>query len=303
MKETDLLTNKELREKEMDKIEVLEKVKGLIMLGDTDYATTNQVSKYFDVDESVIKMIIHRNKEELKNNGLISLTSKEVKTKLGGNIMSLANYRGYFTLYGERMNNGKNVLFTKRTILNVAMLLRDSEVAKEIRSRLLDIVYEVDNGNTNVKETIINDLDEESKLIYEKAMAEYKGDYDQVSIITAKLFALKNKRIKELETTIDNINTNALTITESRAIINKLARKIAMVEYNGDFSKVYSQAYKTLNYKLHININSRKRKSNQSMLDVLSDTEIFELEKELKVWANKIGIDVESVLNLDKAIK
>lgn len=36
-------------------------------------------------------------------------------------------------------------LFPKRAILRIGMLLRDSEVAKEIRTRLLDIVYVTEN--------------------------------------------------------------------------------------------------------------------------------------------------------------
>lgn len=75
-------------------------------------------------------------------------------------------------------------LFSKRAVLNIGMLLRDSDIAKEVRSRLLDIEYESDNaiqenGNT-VKENIINEIDEEKALIIQRVEAEMAGDYETV---------------------------------------------------------------------------------------------------------------------------
>ena len=303
MKEEELLTNKEIRNKNLDRVEVLEKVKDLILLGNTEYATTRQVAEYFDVDESVITMCCQNNKEELKDNGLLILTGKKTKEKLVNKNNLVTNLRGHFMIFGETFANKSNRLFTKRTILNVAMLLRDSSVAKEIRRRLLDMAYEVDSGNKDVKETIINDLDEEHKLMLEMVEAQINGDLNKVNIINTKLFALKNKRIKDLEDEVETISTHALTIIDSRAVINRLARKIASERYNGRFSSVYSEAYKTLNYKLHINVNARDRNKGQRILDVLTQEETFELEKEMRAWANRIGIDVDNFLSLDKVME
>ena len=55
---------------------------------------------------------------------------------------------------------------TKRTLLNIGMLLRDSEVAKELRRRILDIVHDAENGNGSI-ETVVNEIDEEKKLSME----------------------------------------------------------------------------------------------------------------------------------------
>ena len=70
--------------------------------------------------------------------------------------MWLTNYRGYFKADGQKFANRSNLLFPKRAILNVGMLLRDSAVAKEVRNRLLDIVHDAEA----VKAIIFNHKDE-----------------------------------------------------------------------------------------------------------------------------------------------
>lgn len=45
-------------------------------------------------------------------------------------------------------------LFSKRTILNIGMLLTEGDVAKEIRSRLLDIEYESNNATQENGKTV-----------------------------------------------------------------------------------------------------------------------------------------------------
>ena len=60
----DFTVNKKLREDNLNRVDVLEKVKGLILLSKTEYATVKQVAEYYEVGiktiESLIK-IIERN--------------------------------------------------------------------------------------------------------------------------------------------------------------------------------------------------------------------------------------------------
>ena len=51
------------------------------------------------------------------------------------------------------------------------MLLRDSDVAKEIRSRLLDIAHDSETESGSIK-TIITEIDEERSLMLERVEAE-----------------------------------------------------------------------------------------------------------------------------------
>lgn len=107
------------------------------------------------------------NREELQSDGLKNLTGKETKEILVKSCEDITNYRGYFEADGQKFANRSNLLFPKRAILNVGMLLTQSEVAKELRSRLLDIVHDAeevitDNGNTVVGNVVEEILDEKA---------------------------------------------------------------------------------------------------------------------------------------------
>src|SRR5699024_1419888 len=106
------------------------------------------------------------------------------------------------------------------------MLLRDNEVAKEVRTLLLNVYHDTEQGKENVIENINKELNLEQQLIMDKASAEYEGNWNEVSVINAKLFNLKNKRIEELETEIHLLITTATTIKDSRQVINIMIRNI-----------------------------------------------------------------------------
>lgn len=302
MKELEILENQSTREGFIDQVGVLGKVKDLLLLGNSEFATTQQVADYYEVGLEAIKAIIFNNKEELISNGLKDLTGKNTKEVLGSCGIQLANHKGYFTANGIKMNNRNNLLFQKRSILNVGMLLRDSKIAKEVRSRLLDIEYESnnaiqDNGQT-VKENIVTEILDERTIIDERIEAEMQGKWDIVCVCNAKLFALKNKRITDLEDTIEDITTHSLTLIESRDVINKLTRLIAIKEYGGLFGKAFGDLYKTVNYKLGINIKGRNKKKSESYLHTLTENECFKVEEIVRTWANDCGVDVKKELSL-----
>ena len=126
-----LLEDKNLRAKNLDRIDVLEKVGTLLLLPNKEVATTKQVSEFFEVPLSTIKMAINEHKTELENNGLFILKGtklKEFKASFD------SQYNGLSKINRELM------LLPKRAILNIGMLLRDSEVAKRLREALLDVV-------------------------------------------------------------------------------------------------------------------------------------------------------------------
>lgn len=285
MNQENFINDKELREKSMDRVEVLEKVKELLLLNGTEFATKYQISEYFEVQVDAIESIERRNKEELLKDGYRKYKKSEIISLFG-------------QLDGIKIANAGMNLFPKRAILRVAMLLRDSIVAKEIRTRLLDIVQDVSEEKDNVLENIITEISEERQLMLDRVEAEMNGNYEEVSIINAKLFALKNKRIEELEVKLDNITTTSLTIIESRKVINRLTRLIAVKEYKGMFGKAFSELYSLVNYQLGINIKARDKKKNESYLNVLTEKETFDTELIVRSWAEKIGIDVDKELAL-----
>lgn len=189
-------------------------------------------------------------------------------------------------------------IFPKRAILRVGMLLRDSEIAKEIRTRLLDIVHDTEKQIPKIIHNVVNEISEEKQLMLDRVEAEINGDYDKVSVVNAKLFNLKNKRIEELENENKQITTHALTIIESRSVINRIVRTIAMREYNSMFGKAFGDLYAKVNYILGINIKARDKKKSESYLDTLTEKETFEVEKIVRNWAVKVGIDLDELLKI-----
>jgi hypothetical protein len=202
------------------------------------------------------------------------------------------------------MNNRNNLLFSKRTILNVGMLLRDSEIAKEIRTRLLDIEYESnnaiqENGKT-LKQNITDEINSEIKLSMDLGIAIVEGNTQEIIRISTEINKLKNKRISDLEKEVKDITTHALDIVESRKIINRLVRTIASKKYSGYkmYADCWNELWSKTNYQLGINIKARNKKSGESYLNTLTDEETFEVEKIVRTWANQVGIDIESNLSL-----
>ena len=63
----------------------------------------------------------------------------------------------------------------------------------------------------------------------------------------------------KLEHTIKEITTHALTIEDSRLVINRLVRKIATEVYHGKFQNCWDALYNKFNYLEGINIKKRKR--------------------------------------------
>ncbi|WP_031599038.1 hypothetical protein [Ferrovum myxofaciens] len=95
--------------------------------------TKADLAQLFDVDERTIERYIAQCGDELGKNGYRVLRGKPLK-----------NYR---LVDVSDMNVGDKApslgVFNFRALLNLAMLLTESERAKEIRSRILDIVMDV----------------------------------------------------------------------------------------------------------------------------------------------------------------
>ena len=171
-RENQLLENKQMREEVVGRIEVLEQVGELLLLTNTEFATTEMVAGYYEVAIETIKSLVFDNKDELIGNGYRVVEKEELS--------SLKNL-------SQLKTRAKSLaLFSKRAILNVGMLLRDSKVAIELRSRLLDVIHDSEQGQGNI-ETVINEISEEKQLMLQRIEAEMSGNFDEVCVINAKL--------------------------------------------------------------------------------------------------------------------
>ena len=260
-----------------DNIHKLELVKEILMLGKTDLMTVKMCAEYFEVNLSTLEMVIVNNREELEENGYKVYNYNELKSK----------FQNPNTLGIKRFPNRGKALLTKRTLLNIGMLLRDSRVAKELRRRILDIVHDAEE--TEVIDNVINEIRTEQEISQDMLQAIMSGDLVKESLLKTELLNLKNKRIEHLE----GIVTNSLTITESKSIINKCIRTIASIKYNNNFGTTWNEFYKLVNYKLNINIKNRNGKG----LSKFSNDEIKEMEIIAKSWCSELGININLKLN------
>ena len=209
----DLVVENDKRKEAMEKLtdlEILDKVKTVLMLGNTDFVTIKMGADYYEVDVKTIEKLIERNKAELEENGLKLYSKKEFLNRQNVGLKNNEQLKGKSILTFEDGNqltypNRGLLLISKRVLLNIGMLLRDSEVAKELRRRILDIAFDAEEGKGSI-ETITKEINEEELLKMELGDAIVSGDMDKYIKASLKLSELKNKRIVELENEIEVTN-------------------------------------------------------------------------------------------------
>lgn len=203
----DIIEKEDVRLKALNdnrSLDIMEGYKTITTINKTNYETANKVAEYFGVEYECIKKLIQRNKNELIKNGLLILSSNDVKNLLGDKV-SLKKYRGGFEADNRRFNNKNNYLIDKRCFLNIAMLLTESKVAEDIRSLILDAIFNntnIDNNNIELY-NIINDLKNEIKGLREE-LKEIKGLNKIENNKTEK--EIKNENFERLIKDINNLD-------------------------------------------------------------------------------------------------
>ena len=251
MEEVELLENRDLRESLMEHCEGLEKVKQLLLLPGTEYATMKQVAEFYGVEQKVIERTCERHIDELRLDGVCNKKYTD---------LSIQHYVGLKTGKGKvtfSFENGGTLdyptrgakVFPRRAILRVGMLLRDSEVAKEVRTQLLNIE---EKASDPVK---VADITEEQMLYLDIGRAYSTGDPDQIMLATGKLTAYKNRHIQQLET--DNkALTGSILEWGDRKKIGAAICKLASVA-GLPYGTVWNQLYTNLQYKYSIDLRKR----------------------------------------------
>ncbi|WP_158813330.1 hypothetical protein [Streptomyces rimosus] len=125
-----LLESRAMRDSVIGRVGVLDKVKALVMLPDGLHVTTRMVAEYFEVGTEAVKSIAKRHRGELRDNGMRTLRGAELQ------VFDRSNLDPWASSYPQ--GSVQLTVYTRRTLLNIAMLLRDSEVARAVRTYLLD---------------------------------------------------------------------------------------------------------------------------------------------------------------------
>jgi hypothetical protein len=120
-----LLESRSMRAALSGRIEVLERVKPLDTQPNGLHLLTDDVAAYFEVSPQAIQALVVDHRTEIEGYGYQLLSGQRLAAfKNSSGIQSRAR---------------QLALFNRRTVLQVAMLLRDSDIARQVREQLLDL--------------------------------------------------------------------------------------------------------------------------------------------------------------------
>jgi hypothetical protein len=166
------------RQNILNNTEAIDKIQnhiGLVgLLYDGEYLfTSKMVADFFDVTTRTLTNILNENEDEVKHNGYQVIRGqklKEFKDLFGPLLTSvddLSQKETDFPLSKQDTDNQSFkrlkslAVFNFRAFLNIAMLLSESENAKRLRSKILDIVIDTLNQKFGGSTKYINQRDEE----------------------------------------------------------------------------------------------------------------------------------------------
>ena len=122
-----LTESRTMRAATADRVDVLDKVKALALLPDGVHATIEIAAGFFEVSVDAVEKAVQRNRKELEENGYVVLRGAEYRAFAADN------------LSGANPKSRTVALFTRRAILNVGQLLTESDVARQVRTYLLEV--------------------------------------------------------------------------------------------------------------------------------------------------------------------
>jgi len=313
MVDTELLEKKDLRDKMSDRVEVLDKVKKLLLIPKLDLMTMKQVADYYSsfdkkdedgnpapqiIDVSTVKKCYQRNKIEIDSDGTYV---KKLSDFLTGHFVPLekSSAKSVFKVSDEiiiEVPNRGIRCFSKRAVLRIGMLLRDSDIAKEVRTQLLNTF----EHSTDEQKTA--DIDEETSIMLEIGRANMDGDEKAYKAAVIKAFAFKNRKNEALQAKNNELATNnkalageALTWT-TRDSVNKAVRVIAGT-LNQPFGYVWKYLYDELLYHHHISLSMRGK---PPVLKYLHEDEWPKLIQSLAAVCEKYGLSFDNVMKKAK---
>lgn len=324
------LDNKELREEAMSRVEVLDKVKQLVLIPELECMTVKQVADYFEVPVKTITSQYNYNKDEFDSDGvhLKRLNDFKISSDLtsitrnssqqgGGLIVSLGNGTEI------KIPNCGVKCFPKRAVLRMGMLLRDSAIAAEVRTQIL-------NGYEKLTpEQRTAQIDQEENLVGTIIRAALKGDQESTIGTFAEYIGFKNRYIAEIEKHNEELTQENAKISEQkkkvdktnqdlkvenhvlatdilkwtdRASANRLIRVLAGKMHRG-FADTFNLVYHELLYKYSISLKNRAAKAKNKNIPLIAfvrNDEWIYIYKVVAAICNKCHINLNKLFKKAK---
>ena len=131
------------------------------------------------------------------------------------------------------------------------MLLRDSKIAQEVRTQLLNIV---EHTAEEKPELLTQDIDDEEKLQAAIGKAFATGDIMEFATAAQAYTAFQRRHIDRIETSNKLLTAEVLHISD-RKMFNRVMRKFASTLHIS-FGVAFSMLYKQLSYRYGIDLKS-----------------------------------------------
>lgn len=286
------LMTREMRDSLAARTDVLEKVKHLLLLPGIEMMTANQVAEYFGVTPDVLRMVYKANKEEIESDGVILMRPDDFRRK---NFLRLKTGKRGVSVFQledgtiiEVQNFGVRC-FSARAILRIAMLLRDSEVAKEVRTQLLNVVEKVE------PEQRIVEIDNELDLGRAIGDAYSKGDMNALLSACMSYNTYLNRHIDALESENDLLAQGIGKWGFSK-ILNAMIRAYGSYAMGGNFQMAWNTFFKELYSAYGIGLKLRDPKGPTIISRLRPEEEPMALKVATAMCLRK-NINLESVIN------
>jgi len=287
-----LIDDRALRAQLTERVEVLDRVKELLLLPNMEMYTMQQIADYYESAFETVASCVKRNREELNGDGL--MLAKPDFWKVQNELSKVASGRGWVEYRLDedvtiRVPNGGVLLFPKRAVLRIGMLLRDSEVAKEVRTQLLNTF---ETAVEVMPEEVVAPIADEQELLMNVAKAFTSGDAQEIMFATSAYAAFQNRHIQQLEADKRVLTTDILNWTD-RSRINKAIRILAG-RLHANVGMVWNTLYDELLYKHHIALRMR---GSAPYIQHVRDDEWPMVQQTLAAMCESFGISPSRIID------
>lgn len=312
------LDSKELREQTMARVEVLDKVKQLFLIPELECMTVKQLADYFEVEFETIKWQYKNNRDEFDEDGVHTKKPYDMKSLSGSQTptLKMAQRRGFLEITLDdntvvAIPNCGVKCFPKRAILRMGMLLRDSVIAKEVRTQLLNTFEHA------TEEQRTYEINKERKLRDDIWDAWGADNIDEVMKASAALDGYRKRYIAALEQKNADLSKKNEEVTSDnkalaaendiyakdvlkwtdRASANRAVKVMANMCFKGDYGCLWNTIYKELSYRYGIELKRRASgdKRKKSLLSYVKSNEWVYLFRIIAALCNTNNINIKKL--------
>lgn len=287
-----MVDNHDLRNELIARTEVLDKVKKLLLIPEMNCMTIRQVADYYEVDIDTLKKCCKRNKDEIILDGVVTKTPRVFKDLLKGQDVPLVQNQTNLVIQIDdntrlEIPNRGIKCFSKRAVLRIGMLLRDSKIAQEVRTQLLNIV---EHTAEEKPELLTQDIDDEEKLQAAIGKAFATGDIMEFATAAQAYTAFQRRHIDRIETSNKLLTGEILHISD-RKMFNRVMRKFASTLHIS-FGVAFSMLYKQLSYRYGIDLKKRGDRKTP-YIQYIKDDEWDKVQKVIVAILEKYNVNVK----------